>query len=156
MKKRKRFDVIECSGSAHDIGRQYASARRDNFLTSINSIFEEYTVSYQTSKQEIITTLHKYIPPVENFGPYLLDTLKGQAEGAGVSLEEIFLLRCNFELSFYYERMKTFCTSFAVTGRATRGGKAIIGQNFDAAAGRAIDLVKVTHADGLKQLSLIF
>ncbi len=156
MKKKKRFDVIECGGAAFDIGRQYAAARRDSFITSIDSMFGEYIQANQTGKEEIVATLRKYIPLVESFDPYLLDMLKGQADGAGVSLEEIFLLRCNFELSFYYQRMKTFCTSFAVTGKATKDGKAIIGQNFDATVGRTIDLVKVTHADGLRQLSLVF
>jgi len=156
LKKRKRFEIIECEGSAFDIGKQYATASRDNFVTSINSMLEEYAATCKTSQEEIIATVRKYIPLVESYDPYLLEMLKGQAEGAGVSLEEIFLLRCNFELSFYYQRMKTFCTSFAVTGRAAKDGKAIIGQNFDATVGRTIDLVKVTHADGLKQLSLVF
>jgi isopenicillin-N N-acyltransferase-like protein len=156
MKKKKKLDVIECAGTAFDIGKQYASCRRDNFVASINSMYEEYTLFYKTNREEMIATLRKYIPLVERFDPYLLDMLKGQAEGAGVSLEEIMLLRSNFEISFYYQRMKTFCTSFAVTGKATKDEKTIIGQNFDATRGRTIDLVKVTHADGLKQLSLIF
>lgn len=156
MKKRKRFEIIECTGSPYDIGKQYGATCRSSFITSINSMFEEYVASYKTSKEEIITTLKKYVPLVESFDPYLLEMLKGQADGAGVTLEDIFLLRCNFELSFYYQRMKTFCTSFAVTGKATKDGKAIIGQNFDATCGRTMDLVKTTHADGLKQLSLVF
>jgi isopenicillin-N N-acyltransferase-like protein len=156
VKKRKRFEIIECGGTAFDIGKQYGTACRNSCITSINSMFEEYTVSNKTSKEEIITTLRKYIPLVESLDPHLLEMLKGQAEGVGVALEEIFLLRCNFELSFYYQRMKTFCTSFAVTNKATKDGKTIIGQNFDATCGRTMDLVKVTHTDGLKQLSLIF
>jgi len=156
VKKKKRFEVIECGGSPYDIGKQYGTACRENFIYSIDSLFEEYTTAQKTSKEEIIATLRKYIPLVESFDPDLLEMLKGQADGVGVSLEEIFLLRCNFELSFYYQQMKTFCTSFAVTGQATSGGKTLIGQNFDATSGRTIDLLKIMHADGLKQLSLVF
>lgn len=156
MKKKKRFNIIECSGSPFEIGRHYGTACSDTLATSINTLFEEYITANNTSKEEIITTLRKYIPLVESFDPVLLETFKGQAAGAGVTLEEIFLLRCNFELSFYYQRMKTFCTSFAVTGQATKDGRTYIGQNFDATCGRSIDLVKVTHADGMKQLSLVF
>jgi isopenicillin-N N-acyltransferase-like protein len=156
VKKKKRLEVIECSSTAFEIGKQYAAARRANFIASIDSMFKEYTLSWKASREEMIATLRKYIPLLERFDPYLLEMLKGQSVGAGVSLEEIFLLRCNFELSFYYKQMKTFCTSFAVTGKATRDGKTIIGQNFDATCGRTIDLVRVTHADGLEQLSLIF
>lgn len=156
MKKTKRFEIIECTGSPYDIGKQYGTTCWNSLITSINSLFEEYITSNKTSKAEIITTLKKYVPLVESFDPELIEMLKGQAEGVGVTLEEIFLLRCNFELSFYYQRMKTFCTSFAVTGQATKDGKTYIGQNFDATCGRTIELLKVTQADGLKQLSLVF
>src|SRR4030042_2983361 len=156
MKKRKSFEIIECGGTAFDIGKQYGTARRNSFITSINSMYEEYSVSNKTGKEDINTTLRKYFPLVESFDPYLFEMLKGQAKGVGAALEEIFLLRFNFEMSFYYQRMKTFCTSFAVTNKATKDGKTIIGQNFDATCGRAMDLVKVTHTDGLKQLSLVF
>jgi isopenicillin-N N-acyltransferase-like protein len=156
MKKRKRLEIIECSGTMYEIGKQYGAVRRNSLVTSINSLFKEYITSKKTSREEIITTMRKYLSLVKSFDPELVEMLQGQAEGAGVSLEEIFLLRCNFELSFYYQQMKTFCTSFAVTGQATRDGKTIIGQNFDATCGRSIDLVKTTHADGLKQLLLVF
>jgi isopenicillin-N N-acyltransferase-like protein len=156
MKKRKRLEIIACSGTMYKIGKQYGAVRRNSFVTSINSLFKEYITSNKTSREEIITTMRKYLSLVKSFDPELVEMLQGQAEGAGVSLEEVFLLRCNFEFSFYYQQMKTFCTSFAVTGQATRDGKTIIGQNFDATCGRSIDLVKTTHADGLKQLSLVF
>ncbi len=156
MKKRKRLEIIACSGTMYKIGKQYGAVRRNSFVTSINSLFKEYITSNKTSREEIITTMRKYLSLVKSFDPELVEMLQGQAEGAGVSLEEVFLLRCNFEFSFYYQQMKTFCTSFAVTGQATRDGKTIIGQNFDATCGRSIDLVKTTHEDGLKQLSLVF
>lgn len=156
MKKKNRLSVIECEGSAYDIGKQYGTARREQLKSSINTLLEEYARSNQTTREEITLTLAKYIPLVQDLDPYLLDMLRGQADGAGVSLEAVLLLRCNFELSFYYNRMKTFCTSFAVTGQATKDGKTYIGQNFDATCGRSIDLVKTIHADGLKQLSLVF
>jgi isopenicillin-N N-acyltransferase-like protein len=156
MKKRKRLEIIECSGTMYEIGKQYGAVRRNSLVTSINSLFKEYITLKKTSREEIITTMGKYLSLVKSFDPELVDMLQGQAEGVGVSLEEVFLLRCNFELSFYYQQMKTFCTSFAVTGQATRDGKTIIGQNFDATCGRSIDLVKTMHTDGLKQLLLVF
>lgn len=156
MKKKKRFEIIDCRGSPYDIGKEYGTACRNNIIISVNTLFEEYITSNNTSREELITTLNKYVPLIENFDSDLIEMLKGQADGAGVNFEDILLLRCNFELSFYYRRMQTLCTSFAVTGRATKGGKTYIGQNFDATCGRTMDMLRVTHADGLKQLSLVF
>jgi isopenicillin-N N-acyltransferase-like protein len=85
----------------------------------------------------------------------MIKMLKGEAEGAGVSFDEVFALRCGTELNWYYRRIATLCTSFAVTGKATKGGKTIIGQTYDWGPGTAMDLVKTKYAGGLEQLSLV-
>ena len=58
------------------------------------------------------------------------------------------------ELGPYYPRLSGLCTSFAARGKATRGGKTILGQNIDWYPGFPIDLLKITHEDGLTQLTI--
>jgi isopenicillin-N N-acyltransferase-like protein len=156
MKEKKRIKVIECGGTPYEIGKQYGTASPESFTKSINRLAKEFSESQNASQQDINNVLKKYIPLVEKFDPELIEIMKGQADGAGVTFEEVFMLRCLFELGFYYQRMQTLCTSFAVTGRATKGGKTIIGQNFDASIGHPMDILRITHADGMKQLSLVF
>ena len=155
MKKKKKLELIECSGTPYEIGKQYGTACHGSLVTSINAMVAEYSKSQNASKQDMIAVVKKYVPLVEQFDPELIDMLKGQSDGAGVTFEEVFLLRCCFEMTFYYEHMKTLCTSFAVTGRVTRGGKTIIGQNYDYSPGNPLDMVKTKRADGIKQLSLV-
>jgi isopenicillin-N N-acyltransferase-like protein len=155
MKESRKFEVVECCGTPYEIGKQYGAACRISLVTSIEALVKEYCRS-PGGLADIKPVLGKYVSLVKQFDPELIDVLQGQADGAGVTLEEIFLLRCNFELSFYYQEMKTLCTSFAVTGRATRDGKTIIGQNFDATIGRPVDIVKTGRSDGMTQLSLVF
>jgi isopenicillin-N N-acyltransferase-like protein len=156
MKEKKEFKVIECSGTFYEIGRQYGVSCRDSLVTSINSLFRDITMFQKASKKDIIATAQKYLPLVENFDPPLIEMLKGQADGAGVTFDEVFTLRCKLELGIYYPRISTLCTSFAATGNATRGGKTIIGQTYDLTPGISIDLVKTKFADGMEQLSLVF
>lgn len=156
MKNKKRLEILECSGTSYEIGYQYGQAAGNNIRKSVDALVSRINYFHKADKAGILAVTQKYFPLVERFDPELIEMLKGQAEGAGVPLEEIFALRCWFELRFFYPRMTTFCTSFAVTGKATRGGKTLIGQNFDVMTGTALDMVKIKRNDGLRQLSLFF
>jgi isopenicillin-N N-acyltransferase-like protein len=156
MKKKKSFKVIECRGSFYEIGQQYGVSCRNNLISSIDSLFRDIGMFQKAGKENIIQNARKYLHLVENFDPDLIEMLKGQADGAGVTFDEVFALRCKFELGMYYQRVAAFCTSFAVTGNATKGGKTIIGQTYDLNPGISIDLVKTKFEDGLEQLSLVF
>jgi isopenicillin-N N-acyltransferase-like protein len=156
MKEKKRFKVIECGGGFYEIGRQYGASCQDSLVSSIDSLFRDIGAFQTVDKERIIQNARKYLPLVENFDPDLIEMLKGQADGARVTFDEIFALRCKFELGMYYRRVMALCTSFAVTGNATRGGKTIIGQTYDLTPGISIDLVKTRFVDGMEQLSMVF
>lgn len=156
MKQKKRLSVIECSGTDYEIGRQYGEAAQENIIKSINDLMERIKSFHNASKEKVLLHTRKYLSIVEKFDPKLIQMLKGQAEGAGVTFDEVFALRCWFELRWYYPKLTTMCTSFAVTGKATKGGKMIVGQNFDVSPGVALDMVKVKRDDGSKELSLVF
>ena len=155
MKEKKEFTVVECSGTSYEIGKQYGAACRDSLVSSIDSLFRDIGMFRKAGKEDIIATAKKYLPLVESFDPELIEMLKGQAEGAGVTFDEVFTLRCKLELGMYYHRITALCTSFVATGEATRGGKTIIGQTYDLSPGTTIDLVKTKFPDGMEQLSMV-
>ena len=41
MKKKKRLEIIECSGTMYKIGKQYGAVRRNSLVTSIKTLFKE-------------------------------------------------------------------------------------------------------------------
>ncbi len=156
LKKVQRLDIIGCSGSPYEIGHQYGVAAKANIVQSIDTLVTRMEASAGANKVDLLANTRKYLPAVEKYDPVLINQLKGQAEGAGVSFDEVFALRCWFELRFYYKHLQTLCTSFAVTGSATKDGKAIIGQNFDVLPGITLDMVRIKRDDGGKELSLVF
>jgi isopenicillin-N N-acyltransferase-like protein len=156
MKDIRKLPIHECSGTPYEIGKQYGAACRDNIVKSISELIANIGMMRKVSKAEILANTRKYLPSVERFDPELIEMMKGQAEGAGVLFDEIFMLMCRFELGIYYQRVTCLCTSFGATGKATKGGKTIIGQNFDLNAGLSIDLVKKKYSNNLEQLSLVF
>lgn len=98
----------------------------------------------------------KFFPEVQEFDPYQIEIMRGQADATGLNLEEIFTQKCFNELTFYYNNISGMCTSFAATGKATQDGKTILGQNIDFLPGTPIDLLKIRHSNGLVQFILSF
>lgn len=142
MKNKREFRVIECKGTPHEIGRQYGEGCRDSILKSMEINFGIPTSGYNISQEQLINSAKKYLPLVKSFDPELIEMIEGQAEGAGISFEQAFALRCTLELGPYYPRLSGLCTSFAARGKATRGGKTILGQNIDWYPGFPIDLLE--------------
>lgn len=155
MKQDKYFKVIECSGSPYEIGMQMGDSCKENILKALDITFAGLSYVNNTSKENIITNAMKFFTKVQSFDPDLIDMLQGQADGAGISFEEAFALKCGFDLGAYYNNLSGLCTSFAVTGKATENGETLLGQNIDWFPGSPMNLLRIVHSDGLEQLSLV-
>lgn len=156
MREKKEFNIVECSGTDYEIGKQYGTACRENILKATGLLLGGLNVAYNASNEQIISNARKYLPLVEAFDPDQMEMLRGEAEGAGVSFDEVFALKCALELGEYYKPIMALCTSFAATGEATKDGKTIIGQNVDWMHDFPMDLLKIRHTNGLEQLELVF
>ena len=98
MKNKRALKVIECRGTPFEIGKQYGEGCRDSILKSIEINFGILTSGYKISQDQIIDSAKKYLPLVKNFDPELIEMIKGQAEGAGISFDQAFALRCTLEI----------------------------------------------------------
>lgn len=156
MKDAKQFKLIECRGTAYEIGQQWGEGCKESILKVSENIFNTMSLMYQAPREEVIARTMKLFPLVQEFDPYLIEIMKGQADAAGVSFEEIFTQKCMNELMFQYNNLTGLCTSFAVTGKATQSGKTILGQNIDFFPETPIDLLKIYHSNGLVQFILSF
>jgi isopenicillin-N N-acyltransferase-like protein len=147
--------LIECSGTPYEIGRQYGEAARENILKSHDLFFVSMERGmYKVPRYEVLLAADRYLDNVRGFAPEIIDHVQGIADGAGITFEESFALKCWLEISIHYPQIVGMCTSFAVTGAATRGGGTILGQNVDWHPETPIDLVHIRHADGMEQMVL--
>ena len=160
MKKRKEFEIIECSGKPYDIGFQRGSACKEHIIQSINMFMEGLRGAYGVGKEQAISFGKKFLPLAEEFDPDQIEEFKGAAEGAEVSFDEVFILTCMFELGEYFPVLfglpykGGLCTSFAATGDATKGGETIAGQNIDWTPGTTVDLLRVKPSKGPSYMTL--
>ncbi|NPV93201.1 MAG: hypothetical protein HPY50_20765 [Firmicutes bacterium] len=155
MKQKKEFKIIECQGTPYEIGRQWGERCRENMRQALAMTFGGIAFMHQASPEAIIANAVKYLPGLQAFDPDLADLIRGQADGAGMKFEEALALKCGFDLGAYYQQLSGLCTSFAVTGSATRDGRTLLGQNIDWVPGTPLDLVRVTRPDGITQLTLV-
>ncbi|MDO0825287.1 C45 family autoproteolytic acyltransferase/hydolase [Desulfosporosinus nitroreducens] len=156
MKTTKEFKIVECSGTAYEIGLQWGEGCRESIHQISENSFRNMELMYKVKKEDVITTAMKFATQIQEFDPYLVDILKGQADSTGLSFNEIVTQRCMNELLFYYQQISGLCTAFAATGKATAGGQTLMGQNIDWSPGATIDFLKVHHAGGPDQYILSF
>lgn len=102
MQAVNKFKVIECRGTPYDIGYQWGEGCKASILQISENIYSAMASFYQASKEAVLFNAMKYFPIVQAFDPYLVEIMRGQADAAGLSLEEIITQKCFNELTFYY------------------------------------------------------
>lgn len=156
MKAVKEFKLTECKGTPYEIGLQWGEGCKENILKSLENSFTVMTLIYQAAREDVVARAMKFFPMINEFDPYLVEIMKGQADATGVRFEEIVTQKCMNELMFYYNGRIGLCTSFAATGKATTGGKTLIAHNIDWSPGATIDFLKIHHEGGPTQYILSF
>ncbi|ARP90459.1 acyl-CoA--6-aminopenicillanic acid acyltransferase [Bordetella genomosp. 9] len=136
----KPFPLYEVSGAPANRGRAYGEQARERIARSI-AHYSEQAARWRLARAEIDRIIHSYIPAVKKFDENYLTEMQGIAEGAGVRLEDIFLLNARTEvmkLAFKPELRARLlgesndgCTSVKVTRQATADGQLIHAQNWD-------------------------
>jgi len=150
-------EAIRCHGSMFDIGRQYGEARSHALAKALEDFFGLFAwFPQQASREGLVKAARHLLKSAEAFDPSAVDFARGQAQGAQVDFEEVFCLHCSLELMFNYANLSSMCTSFAVTGSATLGGKTIVGQNVDWFTCTPIDLLRIHYSGGGEALALCF
>lgn len=155
----KRLRLIECAGTPYEIGRQYGETAGENIhkgMKLLVSWLRSAPFEWRVDRDAVLAAAKKYLPNVKKFHPDGIDRVRGMADGSGISFDECFAVSCYTELVVCYPSLAPMCTSFAVTGPATKDGQTIIGQNVDWHPETPLDLLRIRHPDGSEQLSLTF
>ena len=122
---------IKVYGTTYERGRQIGQLLKDEIITNYLNQKEFYraTEGYDYEKWEIMSK--KYIVMMEKWTPEVLEELYGMAEGSGIELGKILALTTAYEKSFGRDKIGDKCTSFFVTGDASKDRKTIAAQTND-------------------------
>ncbi|MEV6756248.1 C45 family peptidase [Streptomyces sp. NPDC051214] len=146
--------LIEISGTPAGRGRQYGEAVRPQLHAALAYYEEAFGQSSGLTWDQVTARATRWLEPVRDYAPHLLEEMRGIAEGAGVTLPDILALNARGEViydrSFAAMQAKETaadeepadgCTSFAVYGEASGDGHVWAGQNWDWRAGVADTVV---------------
>lgn len=154
MKKCVKMPLIELAGTPAEVGRGWGRALADNMRQGLNRILAVVGEVHKTSRTEALSYAMKLWPAATRFDPELEPFVRGQAQGAGMSLEEAWATRCGLELLFMNTNLAAMCTTLAGVGPATPDGQSLMGQNIDWFGGTPLALLRIKRSDGLRQLVL--
>lgn len=152
---RKQFPCIDIRGDTYfSRGEQYGRALQGQIAAGIGTYTEFFQRKYGLSEQAVLRAAGAYITPVSRHLPDLLAAAEGIAAGAGVTVEQIMLLNCRYEMT--KEKFPRECTTAAVLPKASRDGHTFIVKNWDYRPGILdhIVLVRVERPDGSRIFGL--
>ena len=127
-----RFRLIEISGQPFERGLQYGEQTADLIQFNLAGYRRLFKHDAGLDWPEVLAQVHKYLRPIEGYAPHLLEEMRGIAEGASVSLDDILALNCRTEiLSLGSISLRDECTALFVAPEASADGHALVAQNWD-------------------------
>lgn len=150
-----KFQFIEVNGDTHfELGLQYGRQAKEKILAGIEHYRRRFIETSSMSLEEVYNYARAYLPVVEQRLPEIAMEAKGIAEGASVSIDDIMMLNCRYEITKFPRPQE--CTSYAVLPGATKNGDMLFGQNWDYCAGIMDNIVVVhmTDKDGNRILGV--
>ncbi|MFW6195123.1 MAG: C45 family autoproteolytic acyltransferase/hydrolase [Chloroflexota bacterium] len=127
-----RFPELEVSGSPREMGRQTGEAFRELVRGWSGLVVERFNTGSGTpiTHEQALGVARSALRVAEDHSPDVVEELRGVAEGAGVSVEQVMLVNVKNQLSAAL-RGSHGCTTVAAEPRATEDGAGIIGQNWN-------------------------
>ena len=125
--------LVEVSGSHREMGQQIGEACREQVQRSVANAHTLIEQSYDTVEltwDGAKIQSHKYLPfAEERYGQYV-DELRGIAEGANVSFDDVMVVNAMEAVTMDALHL-TRCTSFAVNETCTADGHVLVAHNED-------------------------
>lgn len=136
------FPRFRLAGSHREIGRQFGEATGPLIRHHLDRALERLETGGRLSRGAALTVAMSYRPYVRAYAPFLDDEVVGVAEGAGLTLEEAYLLQLRAEaatpttdapapLLAGPDDGPDECTSFVALPDLTADGQPLVGHNAD-------------------------
>ena len=120
------WPYLEVSGTSYEMGYQHG-AQAAGLIHKYLMWIDRMT---GLPRDVLCQNAMAFLPLMESLSAGFVEEIRGLSEGAGISFEEAVLCQARGEAAKINEEA---CTAFALTGKATREGVTLAGQNQDLA-----------------------
>lgn len=130
------FPSYTFAGTHFEIGKQFGEACADRIHLHLDLAQRRLEEKQHIPRAHALANAYRFQPYVEAAAPFFVEEIRGVAAGAGISIEEAWLLQLRAELGVIpaekiLDEPGDECTSYAVLPEATADGHALAGQNAD-------------------------
>ncbi len=119
----KEFPIVRASGTHYEVGRAVGETMREpivKLFSKIQLMHPDYFIRFRTQAEELLNVTKRYFP-------HYVDELRGLADGARISIDELFLSN-GIELGYFGELVNAdHCTVLGIPS----GNGYLIGHNED-------------------------
>jgi isopenicillin-N N-acyltransferase-like protein len=128
MPNAARYREIEVAGTPREMGRQLGEAAGDQIRGFCEAAWSHIGRTVRLSLARALDIAAASIPFAQEYGPSMVEELRGMAEASRLSLEELMLLQVRNQLR---PEPDAGCTSLALVGRGPIRAGGLIAQNWD-------------------------
>jgi isopenicillin-N N-acyltransferase-like protein len=122
--------LLEITGTPRERGRQQGEGARTQILSTLDRYRDLLPRVINIDWEVGIREARKFLPYAEEAFPEFIDEIRGIAEGANVSFDEVWTLNCYEGLPDSRQQIWG-CTSMAIRGDQTANGHVLIAHNED-------------------------
>lgn len=135
------FPLVDVAGDAYERGRQHGRAVPERIAAG--AMLYRAQLSHRGLGSATIDTLARsMVPQIQAFDETYLEEMRGIADGAGTTLEDILTINCRTEMLYGFARMQDDtmrheemedgdCTGLVVLPRRSATGRLIHAHNWD-------------------------
>ena len=128
----REFPRFRFQGTHLQIGEQFGEACRDLMHLHLNKALARLGDRQSMSRDVAFAKAMRYRPWVLQYAPFFDDEITGISRGAGITLEEAWLLQLRAEVAApVLGEDAQECTTFAIQPHVTADGQTLVGQNAD-------------------------
>ncbi|MEA4919486.1 MAG: C45 family peptidase [Clostridiaceae bacterium] len=151
----QQLQYIEINGrTPYECGYEYGLQARDKILAGVEDYKNVFSKGYGKTWDDIKAFAMGYLPLLEKELPEEVEEVKGIAAGAGISLADVMVLNCRYEITKFPKPKE--CTTAAVMPEAAKEGKTFLFKNWDYRVGIMDNVVvlHITQPDGSRIIGI--
>jgi isopenicillin-N N-acyltransferase-like protein len=123
-----RYREIDVAGTPLQMGRQVGEAAREEIRGFCAVALEQVNKTVRVSRARALQVARRSMEFAKGYGPDMMEELRGTAEAAGVTLDDLMLLQVRNQLT---PDEGGGCTSFSVAAGPSAKALSFVAQNWD-------------------------